>query len=130
MNLERGQEFYQKLSSKHAILSLWGSSGEIHGTWFIFIWHSIFYWNCTFVLLDDVEWIEDRSILLKHMSRTYYKWCFYLLILFTYVLNNIFFSNHLCMKIWISIIVISLLYDDDLCFMMNIWINFYVIYFS
>jgi len=91
MRLERGPEFYQKLSLKHALLSLWGSYGEIYGTWFIFIWLRIFYWNWTFVLLNDVEWIEDRSILLKHMSRTYYKWYFYLVILCTCLSSNHFF---------------------------------------
>jgi len=130
MHLERGLEILSERIFKTTLLSLWGSSSEINGTWFIFIWSSIFYWNCTFVLLDGVEWTKSRSILLKHISRMYYKWWFYLIILFTYVSRNNFSSSCLCMKVWILVAIIALLYDDDLYTKLNTWIISYVIYLS
>ena len=95
----------------------------MNGTRFIFIWVWYLLLKCGFVLLVDVEWFEDKSILLQPMSRTYYQWYFYLLILFTYVPSDKLFS---VIDIWKSeclVVIIALLYGDNLLFMLSIRIT-------
>ena len=68
----------------------------------------------------DVEWFEDESILLQLMSRTYYQWYFYLLILFTYVPSDKLFSVIDIRKSECLVGIIALVYGDNLLFMLSI----------
>ena len=98
MHLERGPEFYQKQFFRTCILTPhWGGFDKVMEWDFFSTWVSYLLLNHTFVLLVDVKWFEDRSILLQLMRRTYYQWYFYLLILFTYVLSN---KSFLIIYIW------------------------------
>ncbi len=85
----------------------------MNGTRSIYIWVWCLLQKCTFVLLLDIELFEDKSILLKLMSTTYYQWYFYLLILFAYVPSDKLFS---ILDIWkpeCLVFIIALLYGDN-----------------
>ena len=90
---------------------------------------NIYYWCCNFVLLVDVGLRRDRSLLLKLMSRTSYKWYVYLLTISSYVLR--WYS---CSVIYIWMLEclsyhLALLYGDSYLFMLNIWVTYYAICF-
>jgi len=103
----------------------------MNGTWSIFCLISgIVYWNCTFALLDGVGLVAIRSILLKHVSKTITNGTFILWSCFIYVSGNNFSSIALCMKVWILVSIIALLYDVDFNFLLNTWTILYVIYLS
>ena len=91
---------------------------------------NIYYWCCTSVLLVDVGLRRDRSLLLEVMSRTSYKWYFYLLTISAYVLR---WYSCSVIYIWMCECLsyhLALLYGDNYLFMFNIWVYYYTICFS
>ena len=86
--------------------------------------------KCTSILLVHIELWEDKSILLKLMSRTCYQWYIYLLTVSAYVFK---WYSCLVIYVWMHEYLsyhFSLLYSDSYLFMLNIWVAYYAICFS
>jgi len=116
MHLERGpaicqKQFFRMCTSsptKEVLINEWN---EIYLYW---VWCLLL--KCTSVLLVDIELFKDRSISLNLMSRTYYQWYFYLLILFAYVPSDILFLVIYIRKPEWWVVIIALLYGDNYSF--------------
>ena len=130
MHLEKGPEIYQKLVLRTCTFA--PSEEVLMNEWNKIYWYMCLHLltKCTFLLLVDVESREDKSLLLKLMSRTYYQWYFYLLILFTYVWSDKLFSVIDIWKSKCSVVIIALMYSDNYYFYVEYINNSYAICFS
>ena len=128
MHLERGPKICQNSFLRTCTSA--SSEEVLMNEWNGIYWYLCLLLKCTFVLLVDVELGRDKSILLKLMSRTYYQWYFYLLMISAYASSDMLFS---VVYIWnpeYSVIIWHFYTVVTILFMLSVWITYYAICLS